>query len=1377
MKKILLFTVALVCAATMWAQVMEGPWTQIAMKTHVRANDKTVTSMTFAGMNGSVWDGNITPMQDGDGVSYIYEGSSPDTSIMGIFSTYKDEIELPAYSYAKLTWKYQLSSKSTKHHSTTALYARTGAYDDITGLAVDFSNHHDTQAGAEYLLDYFTNEAQDGKTKKAEEKTTTFELDNRDGHAQRVDTCYLLLTHVVASADGRSGLKEWGAFKSISVDTVWTYRKIVSFDANGGTGAIVNQIIDNSGKLSPRVFTRAGYIFQGWATSPDGEVVYPDQAMITATAEDKGPVTLYAVWTEWGHGKQEGPLTQLEWNYSVRSTEDQDQNLKFSEMNGQQWPGTVSNIRYYDYIGLGFQYKGESPANSRMGIFSTFMNELAAPSYSYVKLTWTFELGSVSTKHHSATCMYGMMDSYSDMTNLNVDFTNHYTDKTGKDYLLLPAFVNEHQDGQGYLSDEKTITFDFDNRDGSEPQTKTRYIMLTHVMASSDGKTGLDEIGYFRTVTLDTVWSYRKIITFDANGGTGTMASLTFDDNATLPRNAFNREDYIFAGWALTPDGEVVYTDKAEMTATAEDKGPVTLYAIWKEWKQGKQEGPWTQLEWNSMACSTSRYASVSYEELDNTKWPGTITSWQDNDGLGFRYAGESPTSSKMGIFSTYRNDLVAPAYAYIKLDWTFQVGSVSTKHHSSTCLYGLMNAYDATKELEVDFSNHHDSQTGKDDLLLPAFVNQHQDGVAYYTANQTISFDFDNRNGRVEQTKTRYMMMTFVTASGDAKSGLYEWGAFKSISVDTTLVYRTIITFNANGGFGTMNDQTIDGEGTLRKNAFSRDGYSISGWALSPDGPVVYANQDSITVTEDNKGPVTLYAKWKPGTTYNVPIDYFDVNPHSADRVIKMYGNHSPEERFYINLYLYNAGPAGGSTLTPNKSYTWDDMNQSDCFYQLNDPGMYVTWIVDANLTYIVDEQNNEHLFGSCLDILGNTINFNYDVFPGSKGDTLTVTFPQSLKAEYDGQWHFSGDNQVYSFMLTPITQGDSWVGHYTEATIDTAATYLRKMRVKDGMLSIRQADIDITQGTDDTLKIDAYLAASNSNVYHVRAFYEAPKPLVQETIIAKNLYINTDNLYGISGVFQFEASTQNYAVNFALSASSEDADIYGTYTVGLKTGNSGFITDYSTAKPQRLEIYSATVTVLPTEFGTVITGTALCYNNIEYAFHLSYFVPAKTRTGNLDMRHLNLEPGIGTWRIAGFSEDSTQFISLEFNNSEIAGTYDIVHMSPNESYLMTDITWRNGKVDAYNYFQLIDANLTVGWDEQNAVAYVMGPILVRNNDDIPQFTVYLANEPSRPEGIEDVNADANAKAVKLLIDGQLFILRDGKVYTVQGVLVESRK
>ncbi len=85
--------------------------------------------------------------------------------------------------------------------------------------------------------------------------------------------------------------------------------------------------------------------------------------------------------------------------------------------------------------------------------------------------------------------------------------------------------------------------------------------------SSSDGA------AYVQCVHTD----YLYTVTFDANGGSGTMGDFVFTNSAALPANAFNRTGYDFSEWNTRDDGSgTSYGDEAEVQT---DIDP--LHAIW----------------------------------------------------------------------------------------------------------------------------------------------------------------------------------------------------------------------------------------------------------------------------------------------------------------------------------------------------------------------------------------------------------------------------------------------------------------------------------------------------------------------------------------------------------------------------------------------------------------------------------------------------------------------------------------------------------------------------------------------------------------------------------------------------------------------------
>lgn len=98
-------------------------------------------------------------------------------------------------------------------------------------------------------------------------------------------------------------------------------------------------------------------------------------------------------------------------------------------------------------------------------------------------------------------------------------------------------------------------------------------------------------------VTLPPTYS----VTFDANGGTGTMDSVTgLTGTYTLPACGFTAPEGLeFAGWSTDPEGETMLSENIEL------ESDMTLYAIWQE-KHKHSYGDWKSDDtnhWRECSC------------------------------------------------------------------------------------------------------------------------------------------------------------------------------------------------------------------------------------------------------------------------------------------------------------------------------------------------------------------------------------------------------------------------------------------------------------------------------------------------------------------------------------------------------------------------------------------------------------------------------------------------------------------------------------------------------------------------------------------------------------------------------------------------------
>ena len=90
-------------------------------------------------------------------------------------------------------------------------------------------------------------------------------------------------------------------------------------------------------------------------------------------------------------------------------------------------------------------------------------------------------------------------------------------------------------------------------------------------------------------------------------------------------------------------------------------------------------------------------------------------------------------------------------------------------------------------------------------------------------------------------------------------------------LCVVVTIDYVTVaVTFDANGGMGTMENQIFiyNVENALTANAFTRDDYSFSGWNTEADGTGnPYIDEAGVTLTDN----LTLYAQWSAKPLYRL--------------------------------------------------------------------------------------------------------------------------------------------------------------------------------------------------------------------------------------------------------------------------------------------------------------------------------------------------------------------------------------------------------------------------------------------------------------------------------------------------------------------------
>ena len=92
-----------------------------------------------------------------------------------------------------------------------------------------------------------------------------------------------------------------GTLSNMTVELIEPKSYTVKFNANGGSGMMLDQVIslNSSIALRPNTYTKSGAAFLGWNTEADGSgTQYTDEQVVTGLANEGEVVTLYAQWQD-----------------------------------------------------------------------------------------------------------------------------------------------------------------------------------------------------------------------------------------------------------------------------------------------------------------------------------------------------------------------------------------------------------------------------------------------------------------------------------------------------------------------------------------------------------------------------------------------------------------------------------------------------------------------------------------------------------------------------------------------------------------------------------------------------------------------------------------------------------------------------------------------------------------------------------------------------------------------------------------------------------------------------------------------------------------------------------------------------------------------
>ena len=550
-------------------------------------------------------------------------------------------------------------------------------------------------------------------------------------------------------------------------------------------------------------------------------------------------------------------------------------------------------------------------------------------------------------------------------------------------------------------------------------------------------------------------------ITYDVNGGTGTMEAQTVisGEAVTLTANAFTREGYKFTGWNTAADGSgTSYEDSASVTLDAD----TTLYAQW-----------------------TANTYTVTWVNDDGT-------TLETDTGVAYgatpEYNGSTPT--KEGDAQ----------YSYTFSGWTPEVTAVTGNVTYKATYTSTVKTYTVTWKNE-------DGTVLETDGKVPYGTTPSYDGATPTKAaddNYTYSFNC--------------WTPEIVAVTGDA--------TYTATYTSTAIVKHTV-TFDANGGAGSMDKQTFVAGTDIRltANTFTREGYKFTGWNTQADGSgAPYADEGAMIDLSEN---ITLYAQWQfwnGWLTDDTGKQYY-VN----GKVQKTGWTTIGEDVYYLDPTTGYAATGVYQAPYPDSSIGTYGPNENDLIYHEEE---YKAAGYETKSYFLFDENG---VFQK--DFTG--------MYTKSDGTACWI-------ANGELSWHgcLVTDGKVYCYVSAGGSlheEGVYWIGD-TNNLLDKGYYYFKDYKIqKDttGFVSSNGSKYYVVNGRADTKK---GLFELDGSYYYVKSNYTI--------VCGTSYYVSNTNGLMPAGTYTFDAdgkmvietpSTKNGLIE-------ENGDLY-YYVDGVKT------------------------------------------------------------------------------------------------------------------------------------------------------------------------------------------------------------------------------
>lgn len=404
---------------------------------------------------------------------------------------------------------------------------------------------------------------------------------------------------------------------------------------------------------------------------------------------------------------------------------------------------------------------------------------------------------------------------------------------------------------------------------GSNTNSDLGWQVFDHPSSSSDSRTSTIEITF-------NSYSYSEPkYTVTLNKGTGiasTSGQGTYAPGATVNISATPSSGYSFSKWTNS-SGSTISTSNSYSFSMPSSNVTYTANATTASYNIIYDPGDYGS--GSSSTVSKTHGSNITLKGSTFTRNGYTQTGWA-SDSAG--------TVKAYDLSATYSANASVRLYPYwtpVQYTLTIAPNGGSMRNGSST----------TTSNFTTKFAYETKTYIGN----LNSDNTYNTSNAPTRTGYKFDGFSFSGGSGQKNTSGEKFYFNGGYPGNGGTGSNVNSWvfngnytGNVVATAQWTGVTYY--VQYNANGGTGAMGNSqhTYGASSALTSNAFTRSGYTFTGWNTKADGTgTSYSNGQLVSTLSSTDGAtVQLYAQWGAGT-YTIN---FDLNGGSVTA-----GNFSP--------------------------------------------------------------------------------------------------------------------------------------------------------------------------------------------------------------------------------------------------------------------------------------------------------------------------------------------------------------------------------------------------------------------------------------------------------------------------------------------------